>query len=244
MFVRPQLAVSRRTEQRRTLATLRWRDLARRVAGRYRQSQRRMGLTLHWRRPTVKTRWLREHWLREHTLRESWVLTPGTMRLRLSFNLNVNEHETTRDLLRQPGFAPAKAQRTILTSATLHEKQLILRSLVSPAFPLQRFVKPQVITALQPVIMNAGRDVHTAVRQIVRETTRVEHRLIAKREPEARRESETKFAERKNVPSLVTNRAAAVTPTMPEINISQITDQVMRQLDHRISSWRERRGRS
>jgi hypothetical protein len=33
-------------------------------------------------------------------------------------------------------------------------------------------------------------------------------------------------------------------PRMADINIAQITEQVMRQLDHRISAWRERRGRA
>jgi hypothetical protein len=32
-------------------------------------------------------------------------------------------------------------------------------------------------------------------------------------------------------------------PSMPAMNIEQITDTVLRQLDHRVSSWRERMGR-
>jgi len=44
-------------------------------------------------------------------------------------------------------------------------------------------------------------------------------------------------------PREIQTAAAAPTP-VPDINIAHITDQVMRQLDHRISAWRERRGRA
>jgi hypothetical protein len=98
--------------------------------------------------------------------------------------------------------------------------------------------------------------VRTIVRQVVRQTARVEERvrgnmaLITRQiqtvVPQA---ISTPAAPEHAVASLPVVSGAPITPprpdpmSMPGVNLEQLTDQVMRQMDRRMTAWRERHGR-
>jgi hypothetical protein len=109
---------------------------------------------------------------------------------------------------------------------------------------MNRFVERQVPVALQPMRMLADHVVHTSVRPVVREKLLVEHRLLSGPAPSRALKAESIAVESRIVTPREIQTPAATPVRVPDVNIAHIADQVMRQLDHRISAWRERRGRA
>jgi hypothetical protein len=117
-------------------------------------------------------------------------------------------------------------------------------ALISRHFSMLHFVQSQVITALQPAGTIVERNLHSALRPIVREGPRVEPKRLVTTIADYGRAAESNLQERRMAQVVEAQKASVTTGRTPEINIAHLADQVMRQLDHRISSWRERRGRA
>ena len=96
----------------------------------------------------------------------------------------------------------------------------------------------------------------TIARQVVRQTQRVEERVpgsmaLLTRQPQATAHQATSTpvttehmaASQPGIASVPTHPWMTNPSPMPAINMEQLTDQVMRQMDRRMTAWRERRGR-
>lgn len=162
----------------------------------------------------------------------------------LNLTLKFDLSENAPDPRRQPALALPRIQRAFLQVARWKDRPYTDRPLISRHFTMERFLERELIQPQQPLALTAERVIHTAVRPVVRESLDFEHSLLSTPKAELKRESEPILAERQIPTWVATQRPAATTPHIPEVNIAQIADQVMRHLDHRISSWRERRGRS
>lgn len=232
MLSKRPITAGARAKTAGVFGSARWQNFAMAFANRYRRIRRRSGLFLRWRRHYPGLRWVRQHWLP----------SSGVMNWRLNLNLNADMKEFVRE------------HRHFLRTAPQHEPTIFdgdgapaarpTPRLISQHFLMQRMIRTFMIRERQPSMSLVQHSVHTAVRPIVRENLRVEHTLVLKTVAEQTRETEVSVAVRKPAALVEMPNAPATPPRMPEINISQIADQVMRQLDHRISSWRERRGRS
>jgi hypothetical protein len=210
----------------------RWQHFAKAFANRYRRIRRRSGLFLRWRRHSVALRWARQHWLP----------SSGVMNWRLNLNLNADMKEFVREHRHYLRITP-EHEPTIFGGDGAPTARPTAR-LISQHFLMQRMIRMHMLSEQQSVMSLVKHTVHTAVRSVVRENLRVEHTLVTKTVAERNGETEVSVEVRKPAAVVQMPNASTITPRMPEINISQIADQVMRQLDHRISSWRERRGRS
>jgi hypothetical protein len=232
MPVRTQLGIGMRND--RALAGQRWQKLGRQFVRRWRRFPRQVGLTLQWRRPIAWRRWLREHWL----------ASPGPMPWQLNLGLNMHIHADAGSLRNLRAPSSGGSGRSLLAPLLWKEKPSAGTPLISRHFSLQRFVQSQVIAGLQPAVMIVERNMHSALRPIVRESSKVEYKALPTSMADHSRAAESNLLERRMAPVLEANKTAVTTGRVPEINIAHLADQVMRQLDHRISSWRERRGRA
>lgn len=235
MSDRQQLGIASRTPQAHRFAGTRWLELAGRLANRYRKRRHWMGLAMQWPRRLSCVKWLRERWLQTQPS-PPWLL---------NVRLNIDWGSARRASESGIGHPPL-ANRFSAQRPNTHQAQgpkpphlWIANHLV-----MQRFVAPHTSIVLRQLRTRAGCDVHTSVRPLVREGARTDDRLFSKpaaepaSKPEAGRQTQFAF------PVHGTSAPAAVPIRAPDVNVAQIADQVMRLMDHRISSWRERRGRS
>jgi hypothetical protein len=207
-----------------------WRKVAIALASRYRRVRRIGDASLSWRRPPASVRWIRHH----------WIAAPGVMNWHLNFTLNARMTEPVRE----PYALPSRAQEDSPSFTFDSITAAVQLRRISHHFLMQRTILRHTNNERQSVMSLVNHDIHTTVRPIVRESSHFEHTLVVKAAHNRNRQPETGAPLR--VLSNVTPmpQTPAFPAPMPQINISQIADQVMRQLDHRISSWRERRGRS
>jgi hypothetical protein len=220
---------------RRTIvfAGARWLALAHRLANRYRLTSRRLDSAIRWRRILHPRRFTQHN----YTLLPApqWRVNIG-LNVHLSPAVHPATHAHGVPLLQTTAFSP--------TYAPAHAHSW--RTSITNHLVMQRFVTRQAPAARQPMqLLLSEHVVHTAVRPMVRERSRVQPLPLPR--PAA-------ALARSHEPVPVEPRAALVRdmsvvspvqqPRVPDINIAQITEQVMRQLDHRISAWRERRGRA
>jgi hypothetical protein len=123
---------------------------------------------------------------------------------------------------------------------------------------MQRFVRNHYSLALRSVRLLESKSVHTSVRALVRENRGVERYFAAQPLPSvapsripAPPPPATKVltiakheeADKKVLPDGFFRPAVSVSAVLPEMDVNRIADQVLRQMDHRIAAWRERRGR-
>jgi hypothetical protein len=121
---------------------------------------------------------------------------------------------------------------------------------------LQRLQRTDELTRWHRRSHLTAERVLTIVRQVVRQTTRVEegvrgHTALITRQMQTivPRATSTPGAPEHAVASLPVVNSAPTHPPMPNpmpmpgVNLEQLTDQVMRQMDRRVIAWRERRGR-
>jgi hypothetical protein len=231
MSAKPQLANTFSASRAHRFAGARWLEFARKLAKRYRARLRRLGLAMLWPR-RARVRWLRERWL----------LSQGNLSWELNLGLSMGS-KSARSVLNLPSSAQS-LMRTLFLNPVQKGREPHAHPRIAHHFIMQRFVAPQVPVALQPLRILAEPVVHTSVRPIVRESVRVEHRLVSRPAVDRAHRSEPGTPESRFVTAREVSAPAAAPLRAPEINVAQIADQVMRQLDHRISSWRERRGRS
>lgn len=227
---------------------LRWRETARRLALRYRVCRRAPGFNLQWVRRLSRTR----------RLHERWLLGLSSSGWQLHLGLNLQLHEISRNV---PGFVlAAQTLAPISSPVTTHATRdtrsradfvppaPLPRAISTPArkpsriargFAMARFVLQHLSIAMRPARINPERVFCSFVRPVVRESVRVERRFVSR--PAAER---APVVEPRPAMQTAFMTANFPPPRPPEINVGQIADQVIRQIDHRISAWRERRGRS
>lgn len=231
MLARPQPVFTNRGREGLSGPCCRWLTFAQQLASRRRRQRRHIGVTMHWLRRLAGTRWLRSVY--------SHLSSP--MQLNLGVNVQVHEGaEVVRQFVsRHNTLLPLPLAHSVQPAASDHGP---LR--ISQNFVMQRFVTERRGIVEQPMRPLGAASVHTSVRPVVRTNTRVECRLLSRPTAERPSSAEVSAAGPKAFPATVVSMPAGIPVCPPEINVAQIADQVMRQLDHRISSWRERRGRS
>ena len=232
MLSKKPITSGARTKTASIFAGGRWRNFAQAIVNRHRRIRRRSGLSLHWRRLSSGKRWVRQHWLP----------SPGVMNWQLNLSVNAEIQNFVRE--HRYALPTRRLENPEFVSAGLALADQPQARLISHHFLMQRLIRTHKLQTQQPMTLVTEHNIHTAIRPVVRENSRVENTLVVKAAPARDRELESNAHVRK--PSAVAQMPPTVNlpPRMPEIDISHIADQVMRQLDHRISSWRERRGRS
>lgn len=250
MLTRKQIATFLPNRSTHAFAGVRWVALAHRLANRYRVGRLRLHLTLQWRRRLTHARRLWEQrWISPAS--STWQvnvgrwISPASSAWQVNVGLDLHfleEVNGTRKLssgvqLASPPLSYDRTPRSAERNAT--------NTWVTNNFDMKRFVTPYVPLALQPMRVLTGRLVHTSVRPIVREKLRVEHRMLSVPMANKAHRHQPDSVEPKTIVTHNMHVPATTAPTGAlDINIAQLADQVMRQLDHRISAWRERRGRA
>src|ERR1035441_2033381 len=246
MADRKQLANALRAPKGRRFGGTCWLDLARRLSTRYRKRRYWVCAALQGPRRHGHVRWLRERWF------QPWE----SPQFKLNLGLNVNLHAKMRvqnQILVVPrdtsetdnGHSPLVNRFADPRVFTRHPPEPnpsqpgLVRHLV-----MERFVAPQISIALAPMRALTERAVHTSVRPVVRESRRAEDRVFSKSATDHVPKPEAVKREQLAIPAHAISTPTAVPIRVPDVNVAQIADQVMRLLDHRISAWRERRGRS
>lgn len=225
-------------------AAARWLAVAHRLAGRHRLTRRRLDAAIRWRRALARPGRFTQH---------NWAILPGPQ-WRLNLGLSVHLAPPPAALrtswvqssaLTRPSTAQPLLQNTTFAPIYAHAQAHTWRTSIANHLVMKRFVTRQAPAVLQPMRILSQHVVHTAARPIVRERSRVQPLPLPRSAAAQARSTQTVAVESR--PPLVRDLTAftpAQQPRVPEINIAQIAEQVMRQLDHRISAWRERRGRA
>ncbi len=224
-------SLARRTA---AFAGARWLAVARRLANRYRLTSRRLDSAIRWRRMMARPR---------RFTQRNYALLPSPQ-WRVNIGLNVHLSPAAHAAIHAPG-APL-LQTTPFSPSYAPAHAHSWRTSITNHLVMKRIVTRQAPAVLQPMrLLLSEHTVHTAVRPMVRERSRVQPLPLPKPAAAPGRSHEPVPAE----PRAALVRDMSVVspvqqPRVPDINIAQITEQVMRQLDHRISAWRERRGRA
>jgi hypothetical protein len=233
MSTRKQLATSFPNRRSYGFAGTRWLALAHRLSDRYRIGRRRLGMNLQWRHRRVRGRGLWER---------CWA-SPASPGWQVNIGFNFHVRGDASGTWKQSAWTQLPARTLSFYTRPLSLERDTGGTWVTNSFVMKRFVARQIPIAVQPMRMLAERVVHTSVRAVVREKLRVEHRLLAGPFPRKTHRDEPNSIAPQVIAPRETQAPVAVPIGVPDINIAHIADQVMRQLDHRISAWRERRGR-
>jgi hypothetical protein len=227
-MLRKPKVVSFANARARGFAGARWLSFAARIRANYGSfNKRRGGLLLHWLR----------HPSRSITFQNRWLLSALFPRyqLHLSNPLYFGDvFHSQKDSAAPPKYAAA------------------------PGGGMQRFIHNHFSLALRSIRVLESKSLHTAVRTVVREKHSVEHHFAA--QPLQVQATNAASSPVAPGPSVLTIARQAETrrnavqdelqkvPRFPsaistEMDVNRIADQVIRQMDHRIAAWRERRGR-
>jgi hypothetical protein len=228
MLRKPQ-TVSLGKPKPRRFGGARWLGFAARIRASYRVVCRSKG--------ALNLRWFKRHF-RAIPLRNRWLMFAGFQQ----YQVQVSDHLHLREDFHTTNHFVALRQYP-----------------AAPRPSMQRLVRKHFSLALRSVRLLESKSVQTSVRALVRETRSVERYFaappLAARTPSAAPAGPTaapnvltiaRQAEPQgNQPQDRFRRApGSVSAPLPEVDVNRIADQVMRQMDHRIAAWRERRGRS
>jgi hypothetical protein len=225
-------------------AGARWLGIAHRLANRYRRIRRRTESAMLWRRALARPRRFMQPNLA--------VLPAQPWRLNMGLNFHFSQSVSTPRPSRvepSPAALPETAQPQLHSrtfSPTYKSMQApIWRTSIVNHLTMKRFVTRQAPALLQPMCLLTEHRVHTAPRPVVRERSQAQALPLSRSATAQARGAETVRVEPR-IPAVreMPATSSVAQPRMADINIAQITEQVMRQLDHRISAWRERRGRA
>ena len=211
----------------RWLGGSRWRSFATEIRATYAMARKRAGGGfLKWHRAGLPKAFVENYWL-------LFARFPLNL-LRASSHLSLREHFHTQKSLYLPSgykiIPGARIERTLE-----RQRALVLRSV--------RLLEPKTV--------------HTSVRTVVREHRSVERyravpELTVLPRPAAHVPTtptsiltiSPQAEATGNVSPAELHRAPGASRVVsPEVDVGRIADLVMRQMDHRISAWRERRGR-
>ena len=227
MLRKPQTVSLARPNSRR-FGGARWLGFASRIRANYRVACRR--------KAALNVRWFKRRF-RVMTLRNRWLMFAGFPQ----YQVQVSGHLHSR-----------------VDSHTHKHFMALQKDSAAPRPRMQRFVRNHFSLALRSVRLLESKSVHTSVRTLVRETRRVERHFAAP--PLAAPTPGVVAAAQTTTPNVLTiarqaepkgnapqdrfrGAPGSVPAALPEIDVNRIADQVLRQMDHRIAAWRERRGR-
>ena len=169
---------------------------------------------------------------------QAWRSEPGPARF-VSFSYNTNQTATVSNGTTQ-NFSesnPVTEQRRELTE--------LLHSPVARLFARTQRSYHAVTWLKKLLVQNESR---TIAERVVQEHSRVEHRrqreLVIRKQtaPAAATQAQQSALEQQFASERANTRFWPDKP--PEINVEQLTEQVIRKIDHRITAYRERLGRS